>query len=405
MAKTTKKKAGRRKGSRSKGYHFRNGRGWYALDGGRRIPLCYPSGEHIKDRRAPSDTLKEVYDRCRRTLEAQKAAAEAAERAESIATMERVCDLYLDSVRVSGAEATHYSRANTLFDFCYAYPAKYRRKDGQTAERTAEEKRAMEVDRCDHPAYGSLPATTLTALHVDEWLNAHPSWRKSRRTKVQALKRALNFAVERGLIPSNPIRGYRVEKAGSRITYFTPEQETALLKHANPALTMAIQVCIRTGLRYGIEFTTLTKDQITDMDNRMEWRVTPKKTKTSDKYRLVRITDPEIIEITREQMKENPTGPIFRNAKGEPWKQSNLTTAFVRLRRRVEKKEGIRFDSDACMYTCRHTYAKRALQGYWTGKATTIETLAKLLGNTPQVCWNHYVQWCDSYAEPLWEAS
>jgi integrase len=137
----------------------------------------------------------------------------------------------------------------------------------------------------------------------------------------------------------------------------------------------------------------------------MEWRVTPKKTKTTQKYRIVRVTAPEIIAIVRQQMKENPTGPIFRNRNGEPWTQSNLTTAFIRLRRRVEKKEQIQFDADVCMYTCRHTYAKRTLQGYWTGKATTVETLAKLLGNTPQVCWKHYVQWCDSYAEPLWEAT
>ncbi len=162
---------------------------------------------------------------------------------------------------------------------------------------------------------------------------------------------------------------------------------------------------IRTGLRYGIEFTTLTKDQIADMGNRMEGRVTPKKTKTTQKYRIVRVTAPEIIAITRQQMEEFPAGPIFRNRNGGPWTPSNLTTAFVRLRRRVEKRESLKFDADACMYSCRHTYAKRTLQGYWTGRAATIETLAKLLGNTPQVCWKHYVQWCESYSEPLWEAS
>ncbi|MBN1909349.1 MAG: hypothetical protein JW818_06400, partial [Pirellulales bacterium] len=181
--------------------------------------------------------------------------------------------------------------------------------------------------------------------------------------------------------------------------------EEALLKHANPALRMALRVCIRTGLRYGIEFATLTKDQVHDLGHRMELRVTPKSTKTTQKYRIVRVTDPEVIAITRKQMEEHPTGPIFRSLKDKPWTPSNLSSVFNRLRRRVEKKEEIQFDSDACMYTCRHTYAKRTLQGYWTGKPTNIETLAKLLGNTPEVCWKHYVQWCDSYSEPLWEAS
>ena len=399
------KKAGRKKGSRTKGYHYRKGRGWYALDGTQRVPLVYPSGEHIQDRDADPEAVKEAFERWKAATQAARAATDKAEQADAIVTLEKVCDLYLSYVEMTGAEATHYSRANTLFDLCYGIPAKFRRKNGQSAQYTAEEKKAMQMERCNHPPYGNLPAVTLTPLHVDEWLKAHPSWKKSRRTKVQALKRALNYAVDRKLIPHNPIKGYAAGKSGSRITYFTDEQEAALMKHANPALRMAIQVCIRTGLRYGVEFATLAKDQITDMGDRMEWRVTPKRTKTTQKYRTVRVKAPEIIALTRKQMERFPTGPIFRNRNGEPWTQSNLTTAFVRLRRRVENKEKIQFDADACMYACRHTYAKRTLQGYWTGKPTNIETLAKLLGNTPQVCWTHYVQWCDSYSEPLWEAS
>lgn len=399
------KKLGRKKGSRTRGYHYRKGRGWYALDDDRRVPLVYPSGEHIRDQDADPATLKEAFERWKVASQATKLAAEKAEQAEATVTLEKVCDLYLSHTEMTGAEATHYNRANTLFDFCYAFPAKFRRKNEQPAEYTAEEKKAMQQQRCSHPPYGDLPATALTPLHVDEWLKAHPTWKTGRRTKVQALKRALNYAVERKLIPHNPIAGYFAGKDRSRITYFTDEQEAALMKHANANLRMALQVCIRTGLRYGVEFTSLTKDQITDMGDRMEWRVIPKKTKTSQKYRVVRVKSPEIIAIARQQMQAFPTGPIFRNNKGKAWTQSSLTTAFLRLRLRIEKQEKIQFDADACMYACRHTYAKRTLQGYWTGRPTTIETLAKLLGNTPQVCWKHYVQWCDSYSEPLWDAS
>jgi hypothetical protein len=94
----------------------------------------------------------------------------------------------------------------------------------------------------------------------------------------------------------------------------------------------------------------------------------------------------------------------YGSGRDQPWKADNLTVAFTRLRRRVERVEGIQFDADACMNTCRHTYAKRTLQGYWTGKPTTTETLARLMGNTPQVCWEHYVQWCEAYNTALWEA-
>lgn len=39
-----------------------------------------------------------------------------------------------------------------------------------------------------------------------------------------------------------------------------------------------------------------------------------------------------------------------------------------------------------------YTFAKRVLQGYWSGKSTNIEMLAKLMSNSPQVCRDHYLQ-------------
>jgi integrase len=404
-----KSKRGRKRGTRTKGYHYRKGRGWYALDGTRRVPLTYLNGEHIKQKDSDPAEIKQAYQRWQTAEAAAEAAREAAMAQErppdpGNVTMAEVCDAYLAYVAATGAKTTHYGRANALFDFCCALPARFRRKDGQPAEYTADEVEAMKRERCGHPPYGSLPVAKLTPLHVDAWLNAHPTWKNSRRNRIQAVKRALNYAVQRQLILENPIAAYRVGKSRGRITYFTPEQEAALLKHAHPGLEMAVRVCIRTGLRYGAEFVPLTAKQIVDLGDRMEWRVTPKKTKKSEKYRLVRVTDPAILALTREQMERFPSGPIFRNESGNPWKPDNLTVAFTRLRRRVERLEGIQFDPDACMNTCRHTYAKRTLQGYWTGKPTTIETLARLMGNTPQVCWDHYVQWCEAYNAALWEA-
>ena len=55
------------------------------------------------------------------------------------------------------------------------------------------------------------------------------------------------------------------------------------------------------------------------------------------------------------------------------------------------------------MYTCRHTFAKRILGGYW-GKPVALEVLAGLMGNTRQVYWSHYGQWYDDYLDPPWDA-
>ncbi|TWT87175.1 Phage integrase family protein [Pseudobythopirellula maris] len=203
------------------------------------------------------------------------------------------------------------------------------------------------------------------------------------------------------MIPVNPIKGYKTPKQRSRITYFTPEQEGALLSAASPSLAVAIKVCIRTGARPGCEFAKLTADHVEDMGDRMEWRFEPHESKTGN-LRILRIIDPEILALVRERM--HLEGPIFRCQSGTPWKRYNLTERLRTIKKRLIK-QGVKFDDDACFYTCRHTYAKRVLQGFWSGKPTNIETLARLMGNSPQVCQDHYLQWSESYAEPLWESA
>jgi hypothetical protein len=63
------------------------------------------------------------------------------------------------------------------------------------------------------------------------------------------------------------------------------------------------------------------------------------------------------------------------------------------------------FDRDCVLYSTRHTYAKRILQGYWSGKPTNIETLARLMGNSPAICRAHYLQWDETSTEFLWQSA
>jgi integrase len=388
------RKSGRKRGSRQRGYYFRKGRGWYALRDGRSIPLTL-DGKPIRDKDTNPEALRQAHQRLLDEL-AAPLPARARPGPVGAITVGDVCNVYLNHASATGAATTHYNRANSLWDFCTALPAKYRPKPGVA------QPRLTPADRCPHPAFGRLPAGELTALHVDQWLDAHPAW-KDRRFKVQALKRAYNYAVDGGLLTVNPIAKYPVGRSRGRVTYFTPEQEAALLAAAGSALTAAMRVLVRTGLRYGIEFTTMTAASVADGGDRMEWRVTPKQTPASAKYRTVWVTDPAVVELTRRQVERYPTGALWRNHHGDAWTAKALSGAFTRLMARVQRK-GVTLDADACIYSFRHTYAKRTLEGFWTGRPTTIETLARLMGNTPQVCWNHYVQWSPTHNKALWEA-
>jgi integrase len=380
---------GRKAGGHNRGYFFRKGRGWYAMIRGKMVPLEYDDRGRMRAKDTPLADIKAAY---------QKALGPSPEENEVESgdgpTVMDVCLAYLAKVKDTGADATYSNRHHTLFDLCSGLPSRFIPVKGKPRVKPT-------ADDYIHKGFGKLKVADLKPLHLDRWLQAHPNWKGGRRTKIQAVKRALNYGVESGLIESNPIKGYKTPKAVGRVTYITPEQETALCDEANPALAMAIKVCIRTGARPGCEFAKLTAKHVKDHGERMEWIFQPHESKTKT-LRIIRITDPEILKIVRQQMKLHPTGPIFRAFQGGKWRRANLTEKFRELKGRLTKK-GYEFDDDCCMYSCRHTYAKRVLQGYWSGKPTNIETLAKLMGNSPQVCQEHYLLWSDAYAEPLWD--
>jgi site-specific recombinase XerD len=407
-----KKAGGRKKGSRNRGYFYRSGRGWYVGIGSQMKRLLFEDGAPIKEKDADERDLKEAHARW--LLDRQSAVATFDE---NPTTVLEVCQAYLADAKANGARKTYDDRADTLFDFCIGLPPEFRDKkdESETDEpkKLTAERREEMAGRRIHKGFGQLRMLDVLPLHVTKWLNEHITWSQSgRRSRIQAVKRAFNFAVEQGMIEKNPIRGFKTPPSKGRVTHITPEQEQAIYEHGNPALAIAVRVCIRTGARFGTEFCTLTAKHVSDYGERMEWTYAPAEIKTR-KARVIRISDPDIIHIVREQIKAHPTGPIFRCRSGEPWKKKNLSLTFRRLKVKLNrlkvkiknKDEVIDLDKDCCMYSCRHTYAKRTLQGYWTGRATNIETLAKLMGNSPQVCREHYLVWSDVDNEHLWEAT
>ena len=393
---------GRQPGSRNRGYFYRAGRGWFTKIDGSFVALTDPEGERIRSKSTPIAEVKAAYARIiAAPVEPVNSPAEGT-------TVQDVCNAYLDQAKAEGSGKTYGIRADALFDFCYGFPARFRDKSGdplgEHALRKADgpPKEPTRKDRI-HDGYGRMAVTDLLPLHVDQWLAKHKSWKGAKRTKVQALKRAMNYGVEAGLIALNPIKGFRTIKNNARVTYITPEQEEELCQSASYDLEMAIKVLIRTGARPGCEFAALTAKHVKDQGSRMEWVFQPQESKTK-RLRTIRITDIEIIAIVRDQIRRHPTGKLFRSVRGEAWTRRNLSERFRRLRDKL-RREGSEFDDDCVLYATRHTYAKRILQGYWSGKQTNIETLARLMGNSVQVCRDHYLQWTDSYNEPLWESA
>ncbi len=297
---------------------------------------------------------------------------------------------FLDWSKRHNRPGTYSIRREAVFDFVTGFPPRFM---GVT-ETPPPSARI-------HSGYGDTDATEISPADIDEWLAAH-NWNGGARTKIQSIKRMLNFGVERQHLNVSPIRGYNAGKSRERITYFTPEVEQRLYEHASPALALAIKICIRTGARYGVEYCALTSRQIEETKRGMTWHFSDG-TKVDGKPRTIYIPT-EIADITRDLMsKVQSEEPIFRNNTGTPWEPSSLKRAFIRLKKKLEKT-GLPLDKDDCMYATRHTFGKRILGGYWNNKPATIEQLAALMGNTRDVCWRHYAKWCEKYTDPLWDA-
>ena len=381
------RKRGRKGGGSNRGYWHRKGRGWYLTEGTSAIPLCDLNGNHIKDKGCVEEA-KAAYARY---------VLRAGDPAKRGFTLMEACRLYLDFAKKGSAE-TYNLRRGLLFDLCTGYPAGV-----QDREPTAE-------DRI-HPGYGGMEARDLTTLIVERWLAAHPGW-KSHRAALQAVRRVMNYCVGVKALDANPLRGLKVAKVGQRETYLTPEVEQAIYtrckrvakrsgKERSPALALAVQVLVRTGCRPDIEFNSLEARHVEETPRGQRWHFPAAEAKGRKKSRTIYVA-PEIAEITRQRIALHPTGPLFRNERDDPWTLDGLQSAFKRLRGALDRL-GVAYVKPLIPYTCRHTFAKRMLGGYW-GPAVTLEVLAGLMGNSPKVCWEHYAKWSSQYVDPFWSA-
>ena len=142
----------------------------------------------------------------------------------------------------------------------------------------------------------------------------------------------------------------------------------------------------------------MTARHVHETPNGQVWRFSSDESKTR-RLRTVYVPG-EIAGVVRDLMEQNPLGPLFKNAVNEPWDLHCLRNNLKRAAKRA-KAAGVALDPGTCVYSCRHTFAKRTLGGFWTGKPATIEQVAGLLGNSRQVCWDYYAQLVCRLFRPL----
>ncbi len=371
MARTRKQ----RRQSHGSAWHWKQTDCWYYTEPGtkKRVPLLDEQGERIRG--------KANKEAARRALARIKLADELASPSPAASgewTVARVCDVYLQDLHRSANPDWAKQVEKWLNDLC---------------------------SYC-----GALKVCEFQKKHLRKWLQQHEKWNhNSQRNVAGSVMAAFNYCCHFDDLDTNPLAGFEKPTATPRVTAFTPEEERAMYEATDEAFGLFIKACILTGARPYSELAKVTADHVVETEQGMYYLLkarTPdgrgghKTGKKTGRDRRIMLCD-EMEAVTRVLALKAPKGsgiPLFLTTRGKAWKRCNSVQRFRELRGRLG------LPADRCMYTCRHTFAKRHLSGYYTGQPITIEVLAGLMGNTPQTCWRHYAAWADQYNDPLWAA-
>ena len=366
----------RRRRSHGSAWHWKQTDGWYYTPPGtkRRVALRDSVGSRIK---GPSN--RAAADLALARLQSQKLwkpSSDPVSQVNEPLLVAQLCSEFLQH-----CEAKH--RAGNL-----------------VAEYLEETRRTLN----DWSSYcGALVASEVQKGHVEHWLNAHLSWKSpvTRRNVITIVLAAMNFAAAQHGI-RNPIRGFKKPDHRPRLQSFSPEDEKAIYSATDKPFRDFLFAAIHTGLRPFCELAQLRIRDVIIEKQGMLWRVSSSKTK---KVRRVPVRA-EVATIVRHRLKSaGPDAPVFTNPQCRPWKRVTGRARFSQIRKTL----GWQIDPirrQFTCYTCRHTFAHRLLSGFWNGgHGCTIETLAELMGNTPQVAFAHYGrEWGMRYQDPLWTA-
>ena len=169
-----RKTRGRKRGGRNRGYFFRAGRGWFALNpDGKFVALVNQRGERLRQADCPSADVKAAYTRLVEQRPKRRAIGAGV-------TLQQVCEYYLRRAILESRASTVEKRADTLFDLCKGLPARFRLCESD----------ATKADKVHH-GFGHLTIDELRPYHLEQWLDAHPNW-TDRRTRLQAVNRLLD---------------------------------------------------------------------------------------------------------------------------------------------------------------------------------------------------------------------
>ena len=239
----------------------------------------------------------------------------------------------------------------------------------------------------------------LHPAHVDAWINAKhskadktkPVAKGTQRQYASLLLACLNWCakpVNLGggeLIPSNPLKGrVKLQRGGSRgeEAVWLPETFEQVCKVGHPNFVDAVKFLAWTGIRPSL-LTRLEACHYNKDQKRFDVDAITHRRK---KLKYIRLPDEAIAPVDK-LVAKHPTGKLFRNAWGDPWKSDAMQIyLFEMIHKRIKTKD-LKWQKGITIKGLRHSFATAFLRKH----PDKIEYLRIILGHSDyKMIFKHY---------------
>ncbi len=210
----------------------------------------------------------------------------------------------------------------------------------------------------------TLLAKDLRPFHLQQWVDGHGTWNPGmNRGRLQAVQRALNWAVKQGRLEKSPIAYMEKPPPGKRENVIAPDSYQRMLTlTATQEFRDLITVCWETGCRPQ-EIWRVEKRHLDIPGKR--WVIPAKEAKGKRKIRMIYLTDPAFAVCVR-LAKKCPSGPLFLNSDGVRWTRFAVSLVFGRMKKHFVRRKYALVDF-------RHSFAMHSLAAERCGPGDTLD--------------------------------
>jgi integrase len=177
--------------------------------------------------------------------------------------------------------------------------------------------------------YGRIRIGDLNTGHVTAWLNSQVRWNSTtKRNAITALQRGFNWAVENRGLDRNPIHGMEKPEAKRHTAVLTAAEFDEILKRVED---VPFRDLLMVSYDSGSRPQEIKRLEARHVEIDKQRAVIRSEEAKGGIPRAIYFPTERSLEIIKRLVSDHPTGPLFRNNKGNPWTSFAVKLRFERL--------------------------------------------------------------------------